>query len=216
MLLVDASGSGEFGTADRMKGEVAVEICALLAFCAIKNNDKVGLIVFTDQIEKFVPPRKGRKHALRVIRELLYHQPQRKGTDIAGALEYMSHVVRRHSVVFLVSDFLDEEYEKSLLLTSKRHDLIAVSIADPRERELPGGGLLKLKDAETGESMVVDLSDYQFRRMFEEQRREFEERRRRLMLSLDIDHIDISTDKSYVDPLVQFFRRREKRLSRLG
>jgi uncharacterized protein (DUF58 family) len=216
MFVVDRSASGEFGSQDKFKGEIAAEICALLAFAAIKNNDKVGLIIFTDQIELFIPPQKGRRHVLRVVREILAFKPGHRGTDIAEALDYLNRILRKTAIVFLISDFLDEGFGKSLLLTSKRHDLIAVTIIDPKERELPRRGLLKLKDAETGAEMVVDLSDYQFQRLFKEKRDEFEEKRRRMLISLNIDSIDIYTDRSYVDPLTKFFRTRERRLSRLG
>jgi uncharacterized protein (DUF58 family) len=137
MLVVDVSGSGDFGTVERMKGEIAVEICALLAFSAIKNHDKVGLIIFSDRIEKFVPPRKGRRHVLRVLRELLYFEPEGHGTDIGMALEYLTHVTKRRAVVFLVSDFLSKDYQRPLSIAGRRHDVVAIKVADPREAELP-------------------------------------------------------------------------------
>ena len=156
MLLFDVSGSGDFGTRERLKSEVGVEICALLAFSAIKNNDKVGLIIFSDQVEKFVPPRKGRRHVLRVLRELLYHEPQGKGTDIAGALEYLTHVQRKKAVSFLVSDFQDEGFEKALAVAGRRHDLIAVRLGDQRERDLPESKV-DVIDIETGQPYVKPL-----------------------------------------------------------
>ncbi|NUO81345.1 DUF58 domain-containing protein, partial [candidate division KSB1 bacterium] len=156
MLLVDVSSSGEFGTHEQMKGDIAAEICALLAFSAIKNNDKVGLIIFTDRIEKFVPPKKGRTHVLRVLREVLYHKPEGHGTNITTALEYLNRVIRRKAVVFLVSDFLSEGYEKALRVAGKRHDLVAIPITDPRETEIPNVGLVELEDAETGEVHLLD------------------------------------------------------------
>ena len=140
MLVVDVSASGDFGSHARMKGEVAVEICAVLAFSATTNNDKVGLIIFSDRIEKFVPPRKGRRHVLRVLRELLYFKPEGRGTDIAGALEYLARVVRRRAVVFVVSDFLGDGYEKALAVAGRRHDTVAIRMSDPREHQLPAGG----------------------------------------------------------------------------
>ncbi|MGY8778566.1 MAG: DUF58 domain-containing protein, partial [Longimicrobiales bacterium] len=149
MLVVDVSASGEFGSRGRWKGEVAVEICALLAFSAIKNNDKVGLIIFSDRIEKFVPPRKGRKHVLRVLRELLFHEPEGRGTDLTVALEYLNHVQRKKAVTFLVSDFQDEGFDRALAVAGRRHDLIAVRLGDRRERTLPPLGYLELEDPET-------------------------------------------------------------------
>ncbi|MFQ5628135.1 MAG: DUF58 domain-containing protein, partial [bacterium] len=156
MLLVDASRSADFGTQKQMKGEIAAEICALLAFSAIKNNDKVGLIIFTDKIEIFVPPRKGKKHVLRVIRELLYHKPVGAQTDLSLALEYLSRLITRRAVVFLISDFQDENYEQSLRIASRKHDLIAITITDPREVVLPDVGFIELEDAETGETILID------------------------------------------------------------
>ncbi|HBD97773.1 MAG TPA: DUF58 domain-containing protein, partial [Gemmatimonadetes bacterium] len=149
MLVVDVSASGDFGTQERLKGEVAVEICALLAFSAIKNNDKVGLIIFSDHVEKFVPPSKGKRHVLRVLRELLYHRPEGRGTDITAALDYLNHVQRKRAVTFLVSDFRDAGFEKSLAVAGRRHDMIAVRVGDLREREIPSVGLLELEDPET-------------------------------------------------------------------
>ena len=146
VLVVDVSASGNFGTRERLKGEVAVELSAVLAFSAIKNNDKIGLILFSDRIEKFVPPRKGRKHVLRVLRELLYHRPEGRGTDIGGALEYLSRVIPRRAVVFLVSDFMGKDFSRPLSVAGKRHDLIAVRMGDPRESELPSMGMLELEE----------------------------------------------------------------------
>jgi uncharacterized protein (DUF58 family) len=211
MLLVDVSSSGEFGTVDRMKGEIAVEICALLAFSAIKNNDKVGLIIFTDRIEKFVPPKKGRSHVLRVLRELLYHRPEGHGTDIALALEYLSRVTTRRAVVFLVSDFLSENYEKALRIANRRHDLVAITITDPRELELPDIGFVELEDAETGEIVLIDTSDFGVQETFTTETSEARRRRDHLFRSMDVDTIDIRTDISYVEPLIRFFRQRAKR-----
>ena len=211
MLLVDASGSGDFGSLNQAKGEIAVEICALLAFSAIKNNDKVGLIIFTDQVEKFIPPRKGRKHVLRVLRELLYFRPTHKGTDIGAVLEYLNRIQRRRSVTFLVSDFLGENFDKQLRVAGRRHDMIAVRIGDPREEELPRVGLLELEDAESGEHVVVNTSDPRVRTLF----RENVLRRRaaldQLLRQTGIDRIDIRTDCSYVEPLIRFFQQRARR-----
>ena len=211
MLVVDVSASGDFGTRERMKGEVAVEICALLAFSAIKNNDKVALIIFSDRIEKFVPPRKGRAHVLRVLRELFYHRPEGRGTDIAGALEYLTHVVRRRAVAFLVSDFMSKGFEKPLSVAGRRHDLIAVRLGDRREESLPPVGYVEFEDAETGELFLVNTSDARFRAGFEERSAKARAGLERTLRRSRVDLIDIRTDESYVQPLMRFFKERERR-----
>jgi uncharacterized protein (DUF58 family) len=211
MLLFDVSGSGDFGTRERLKSEVAVEICALLAFSAIKNNDKVGLIIFSDGVEKYVPPRKGRRHVLRVLRELLFHEPQGKGTDIAGALEYLTHVQRKKAVSFLVSDFQDEGFEKALAVAGRRHDLIAVRLGDQRERDLPEVGFVELEDPETGERVVVNTSGAGFRSRFSDLALEARERTNKLLRRSKVDVIDIETGAPYVKPLMRFFRERASR-----
>ncbi|HYW68387.1 MAG TPA: DUF58 domain-containing protein, partial [bacterium] len=156
MFVVDASGSGAFGSVSRFKAELAAELCAVLAFSATRNNDRVGLVMFSDRIEKVVPPQKGRRHVLRVVRELLYSTPEGTGTDIPMALDYLANVVRRHAVVFLVSDFQTSGYDRALAVANRRYDLIAVDVSDPREQELPRVGLVELEDAETGERISVD------------------------------------------------------------
>ena len=208
MLVVDVSASGDFGTRERLKGEVAVEICALLAFSAIKNNDKVGLIIFSDHVEKFVPPRKGKRHVLRVLRELLYHQPEGRGTDIRAALDYLNHVQRKKAVTFLVSDFRDGGFEKSLAVAGRRHDLIAVRMGDLREREIPSVGLLELEDPETGERLVVNTSDARFRSSFSERSRAARQELDRTLRRSKVDVIDIETGELYVRPLMRFFQDR--------
>ncbi len=212
MLLVDVSSSGEFGTVEQMKGEIAVELCAILAFSAIKNNDRVGLIIFTDQIEKFVPPKKGKKHVLRVIRELLYFKPETKKTNITEALEYLHKVIKRKSVAFLISDFISGDYKKALELTNKKHDLIAITITDPRELTFPDVGLIELEDAETGEQVLVDTSDEEVRRLFSELNTRQREKRHKFFRSINLDFIDITTNRPYVDEVIKFFRMRSKRL----
>ena len=211
MLVVDVSASGDFGTQERMKGEVAVEICALLAFSAIKNNDKVGLIIFSDHVEKFVPPRKGKRHVLRVLRELLYHRPECRGTDIKAALDYLNHVQRKRAVIFLVSDFRDTGFEKSLAVAGRRHDMIAVRVGDLREREIPPVGFLELEDPETGERLVVNTSDPRFRADFRERSRYAREELDRTLRRSRVDVIDIETGEPYVRPLMRFFRDRMRR-----
>ncbi len=211
MLVVDVSASGDFGTKERMKGEVAVEICALLAFSAIKNNDKVGLIIFSDRIEKFVPPRKGRRHVLRVLRELLFHEPEGRGTDITAALEYLTHVQRKKAVTFLVSDFQDDGFERALAIAGRRHDLIAIRLGDERERVLPALGYLELEDPETGERVLVNTSDADFRSAFS---KGVAGRRKALDTALrkgKVDVIDIQTGQPYVKPLMRFFKERARR-----
>jgi uncharacterized protein (DUF58 family) len=211
MLLVDVSSSADFGTVERMKGEIAIEICALLAFSAIKNNDKVGLIIFTDRIEKFVPPKKGKTHVLRVLRELLYYEPEGKGTDLSLALEYLSRVITRRSVVFLVSDFISDDYQKAMQIANKRHDLVAITITDPREIELPNIGLVELEDAETGEIIMLDTADSTTRQTFTREASNSREERDKSMRSMNVDSIDIRTDVSYIEPLIKFFRMRARR-----
>ena len=212
MLMVDVSSSSDFGTVAQMKGEIAVEICALLAFSAINNNDKVGLILFTDEIEKFIPPKKGRQHVLRVIRELLYFKPKGKHTNINNALEYLSKVISKKSVVFTVSDFIAEEYEKALRIASKKHDVVAITVTDPKEVELPTAGFIELEDAETGDTILVDTTDAEIRNVFSVKSQEEKEKRVKLFKSMNVDFIDITTDRSYMEPLIKFFKMRAKRL----
>ena len=213
MLMVDVSSSGNFGTISQMKGEVAAELCAVLAFSAIKNNDKVGLMIFSDKIEKFIPPRKGKQHVLRVIREILYFKPEESRTDLNVALEYLSRVIIRKSIVFLISDFLTENYEKSLQVANKKHDIIAIDILDPREVEMPSVGLLELEDAETGETVMVDTSNPAIRGSFYSQSKEERETREKFFKSIGVDNITINTDRSYVEPITKFFRMRARRLA---
>jgi len=211
VLLVDASSSGRFGTRERFKSEVAAELCALLAFSAIKNNDKVGLIIFTDSIEKFVPPKKGRSHVLRLIREIIYFQPEGVATDIGLALEYLTKVVKRKSVVFLVSDFFFEGYTKPLQLANRKHDVVAIKISDPRETAFENVGLIELEDAETGEVVLINTGSKEFRREFAARADEDLQNLQRSFRLVNIDFINIRTDHSYIVPLVNFFKMREKR-----
>ena len=213
MLLVDTSASADFGTQEQTKAEIAAEISALLAFSAIKNNDKVGLICFTNEVELFIPPHKGKKHVLRVIREILYFEPHQRTTNISRALEYVDRVLRRKSVVFLISDFKDSGYEKRLLATSKRHDLIAVAIRDAREEELPDVGLIELVDAETGEVFILDTRHGQTREKYRQLNQRKIEEHQKLFRSNRIDSIEIRTDGSYVEPLIRFFHQRAGRES---
>lgn len=211
ILAVDCSASERFGTAAQTKGEMAAEIAALIAFTAIKNNDRVGLLMFTDQVELYVPPGKGVEHVLRVVRELLIFRPRHRGTSLALGLEKLNKMVRKRAVVFLISDFLDDGYERQLRLASRRHDLIAVTLADLREEELPSLGLLRLEDAETGREIVVDTSRRSVRRAFVNAARERREARAALLKRAGVDVVDVRTDHSYERPLLQFFRRRQRR-----
>ncbi len=211
MLAVDVSASGDFGTRERLKGEMAVEICALLAFSAIKNNDKVGLLIFSDRIEKFVPPRKGRRHVLRVLRELLYHEPEDTGTDITLALEYLSRVLKRRSVVFLVSDFIGEGFKKAMSVAGRRHDLVAIQMEDRRELVIPPVGFMEFVDAETGQHVVVNTSDARFREAYVADAEARESALREMFRKTRVDVIRIETGSDYVQPLMRFFKDRARR-----
>jgi len=211
MMMVDLSGSLMFGSVEKTKQEIAAELSAILAFSALKNNDKVGLILFTDKIEKFVPPRKGRSHVLRIIREVLSFEPEGKTTNIKGALEYFNNAIKKRSIVFLLSDFMDSGYEKILRIIGRKHDLIGLVINDERENMMPGIGLVKFTDAETGEERWLDTSNKSVQKKLAEYRFEMKAKRKSLFLSSRLDSVEISTGQSYIPPLVQFFRLREKR-----
>jgi uncharacterized protein (DUF58 family) len=211
MLLVDASSSGEFGTAQRMKGDIAAELCSVLAFSAIKNNDKVGMIIFTDRIEKYIAPKKGSSHVLRLIREVLYFKPEHQRTDINCALDFLGRIIKRRCVVFLVSDFLSTGFEKKLSVANKRHDVVAIKIVDPREIELPNVGFIELEDTETGEQILIDTKDSRARKSFRDHAITEQTNLDMSFRSIDLDHIQIVTDRSYVEPLMAFFRTRAKR-----
>jgi uncharacterized protein (DUF58 family) len=212
MLLLDMSRSSYFGTVSKLKRHLSSEICSLLALSAIKNNDKAGLIIFTDRIEKFVPPRKGLSHVLRIIRETLYHKPEGKGTDIPVALEYLSRVINRSSVAFVISDFYAKGYEKSLSIVNRRHDVIAISITDPRETDLPDIGIVNLEDAETGRNFMLDTSSSSVRSKYRTNALRIFEERQKIFRSTNIDHVDIHTDMPYAMELYKFFRMRERRI----
>lgn len=210
-LLVDLSASGDFGSEKRFKSEIAAELCAVLAFTAIHNNDKVGLIVFTDKVELYIAPKKGRTHVLRLIRELLYFRPERSGTDIVSALDYLNKVVRKKSIVFLVSDFMSASYESVLRATAKKHDLIAVRMSDPREESLPETGYIAMRDAETGANIVVDTSDERLRSEYADTVKVENRNRDKMFIAAGVDQVVINTVKSYIEPLIKFFKLREKR-----
>ena len=211
MLMVDISGSLMFGSVSKTKQRVAAELSAILAFSALKNNDKVGLILFTDKIEKFVPPRKGNIHVLRIIREVLSFEPEGNATDIKAALEFMNNAIKKRSIIFLLSDFLDEDYEKILRVVGKKNDLIGVVLDDRRENEIPPIGLIKFTDAETGEERWIDTSNQRVRRVMKDARKEAVAKRNTMFLTSRLDRIHVQTGVDYIKPLVQFFRMREKR-----
>jgi uncharacterized protein (DUF58 family) len=212
IFVVDLSASGSFGSTDKTKNEIAAELCAVLSFAAIKNNDKVGFIAFTDTVEMFIPPKKGITHSLRIIRELLYFKPGKVSTDITGALDYLSSVMHKKAIVFLVSDFLGTGFEKKMRVIGRRHDLIAVSITDPREVALPDVGLLELEDAETGEIVLIDTGSKAVRGEYEKYGRERSESLKKLLRSMGVDQIDIRTDQDYLKKIMRFFIEREKRI----
>ncbi len=212
MLLIDTSASGAFGSADKLKSEIAAEISAVLAFSAIKNNDRVGAILFTDCVEKFIPPRRGSTHVLRVIREVLFHKPKNPGTGIQKALEHLNLVVHKRSVVFLISDLLDQGFERSLKAVNRRHDVVIIRIVDPREKELPNVGILEIRDAETGEIVHVDTALPWVRGTFRENWDRNQARLSKLFDSHHMDHLTVETDKPYDVPLVRFFEERAKRI----
>jgi len=208
MLLVDLSRSAFFGTINQLKSEMAIEICALLAFSAINNNDKVGLLLFTDSIELFIPPKKGRKHILRIIRELLDFEPKGKGTDLRVALDYFNNLIKKRSICFVLSDFLAEGYEDALRIAARRHDLVGIRITDRREKELPRAGLLRVSDAEADLYRWLDTSSRRVRKQYADwyldRSQAFEEAFRKA----GADQVTIYTDESYVNQLLQFFKKR--------
>jgi uncharacterized protein (DUF58 family) len=211
ILLVDVSGSTEFGTYQQKKSDIIAEISALLAFAAIRNNDKVGLICFTDQVELFIPPRKGKKHVLRLIRDILYCEPKRVTTDLGEALSFLERIQKRKSVVFLISDFRDDNYEKPLKRINPRHDLVAISVADRRETEFPDVGLIELEDTETGEIILFDSSSTKTRRHFQKKNLDEINKRKKFFLENKIDNIEIYADQPYTQSLIHFFQYRHRK-----
>jgi len=212
MLLVDISSSLIFGTFQKTKQQIAAEISAILSFSALKNNDKVGLILFSDKVEKFIPPKKGKSHILRIIRELLSFEGENNGTDIKVALEYFHHIRMKRSIVFLISDFFSEDYKKILGIVAKKHDLIAVRLNDSKEKEIPDAGFIKFIDNETGAERYIDTSDEAVRKYFLQQKEFFENYLKQTFLTYKVDSINIDLNYSYIKPLVDFFKFREKRI----
>jgi uncharacterized protein (DUF58 family) len=219
LLLVDLSASGRFGSGERSKRELAAEVASVLAFSAIRNQDRVGLVLFTDRVEKFIPPAKGRSHVLRVVRETLFFEPEHTGTDLAAALEFARRVVPHRAVTFLISDFLlpgsaqglPESVRRAVTLANRRHDLVALSTTDPRERELPDVGFVTLDDAETGEQLEVDTSDPVLRRRYAEAAAAHAESLRHALRGCGVDLLELATDAPYLPALQRFFRGRVRR-----
>ena len=208
LLVVDISGSSDFGSRDKFKREIAAEICAILGFSAIKNNDKVGLLLFSDQVELFVPPKSGRRHVLRLIRDLFAHEPCSSGTSIQAALDHILRVIRRRSIVLLVSDFLDEGFEKELRMVSRRHDTVAVQLQDPREKSLPSLGLVTLFDPETNRARLLDTGSRVVRQAFRQSSLDRNTQLKVLFRRARVDHVEIQCGEDFVDPLAKFFRAR--------
>ncbi|MBK8014377.1 MAG: DUF58 domain-containing protein [Deltaproteobacteria bacterium] len=212
MLLVDLSASGMFGTRRRTKRRLLAEVSGLLAFSAISNNDRVGLLLFSEETELFVPPRKGRKHVLRVVREIIEAEPAKPGTNIGAALAYLSRVQKRRAVTFLLSDFLDDGFDAPLKVALARHDVIAMRVTDPAELDLPNLGIVEVVDLESGETAVVDSASDRVRAAYSTQRRAAREAAKKRLSRVDCDLVELSTDQDYVAPLVSFFRMRARRL----
>jgi len=213
MLLVDLSASERFGSVDKPKIETVAEVAALLAFSAIKNNDRVGLVLFTDRVERFVPPKKGRSHVMRVVTEILNANPEGEGTDLTVALDLLGGIGKRRSVAFLISDFIADHYEKPLRVVSAKHDLIPIQIVDPREDELPDVGLALVEDLETGELVEIDTSNLAVRAQYARDAHRQRASREHLFRKLQLDHVTVRTDRDFVKPLTELFRLRQKRLT---
>jgi uncharacterized protein (DUF58 family) len=211
MLLVDASASTHFGTVKQLKSEMAAELAALFAFSAITNNDKVGLVMFSDHVELALPPKKGTRHVLRVIREVLSFSPQGRGTDVSAALEHLNHASKRRCVTFVISDFLDTHARLALKIANRRHDVIAVVLDDPRDLSLPDVGLVELEDAERGDRILIDTGDPRVRRDFEQRAQQVRRERDRMLRGVDVDAITVRTDRPYTEALLRFFHMRERR-----
>ena len=216
MLTVDVSGSGDFGTRNRFKRELAVELAAVMSFAATTNNDRVGLLLFTDRVELLVPPRKGRSHVLRMVRDLLVFQPVGSGTDLRLALDTVHQMLKRRSIVFLVSDFLadPESYRQAMLVANRRHDVVAFDLSDPLEHEIADVGILALEDAESGQLRWVDTGSGEWRREFSERTARLEERKREVMIAAGVDRISVTTERDYVAEVGAFFKDRLRRLGR--
>ena len=210
MLIIDVSGSKNFGTQKQMKQELVTELSAVLAFSAIQNNDKIGVIFFSDKVEKFIPPKKGKSHILRIIRELIAFEPENKGTDIGEALRYFNNVIKKRAVCFVISDFIGDNFEAPLKIANKKHDVVTISINDKREEELPDIGLIQMKDAETGEVKWIDTGNKSIRQNYKKNYLRNKEEVNQLFKNSGVDSIQLRTDMDYIKPLIQFFKRRVK------
>lgn len=208
MLIVDVSGSGEFGTKKQTKKEMVTEMAATLAFSAIQNNDKIGVILFSDKIEKFIPPQKGKKHVLYIIRELLGFEPSSKKTNIKGALQYFTNVIKKHCTAFLITDFIDTDYEKALIIANQKHDMVALHVYDRREMDLPDIGLLKVKDAERGTDFWIDTSSKKLRAAYSDRWHAKLDYVKQVLAKSGVDSVSISTEDDYVKSLMKLFRMR--------
>ena len=208
MMLIDVSASGNFGTNKQIKRELATELAAVLAFSAIKNNDKVGIIFFSNKVEKFIPPKKGKSHILRIIREVLSFQPTGKKTDLSEGLRYFNSVIKKRSICFILSDFITPEFEKSLRIANRKHDLVGIRIYDKRENTLPNVGLMPIEDAESEEIIFLDTSDKQVRKDFKNNAVKKIQKLKKIFFSSGVDLIDIETGVDYVKPLINFFKNR--------
>ncbi|MBA3286276.1 MAG: DUF58 domain-containing protein [Nitrosopumilus sp.] len=211
MLLVDVSASGDFGSQVQFKKEMMTEICAVLSFSAIQNNDKIGMLFFSDKIEKFIPPKKGKSHILRIIRELIEFTPQHNKTNIAQALRYFTNVIKKRSIAFLISDFMDDNFADALKLAAKKHDIVGIRIYDEREEELPDIGLIKVSDPETGNTHWLDTSSRNIRNEYKKNWVENQHKLETTFRRSGVDNVSIRTDRSYVQPLMNLFKRRERR-----
>jgi hypothetical protein len=211
ILLVDMSASGEFGTKQQFKKDLITELCAVLSFSAIQNNDKIGIIFFTDRIEKFIPPKKGKSHILRIIRELIEFTPEGRGTDLAPALKYLTNAIKKRSICFLISDFQSPDYEDALKLANKKHDVVALRVQDPGENTLPNIGLIRMMDPETGQWQLIDTAVKEVRDQFDRNRNDFNKKLEALFARSGVDAAILQTNQSYVKPLMQLFKNRGRR-----
>lgn len=211
MLAVDVSGSADFGTGEYFKGEAMTHVAALIAFSAIKNKDQVGLILFSDQVEHYVPPGKGRGHVHRILRDLFYFKPKSRRTRLATGLDYLQGVLKKRSAIFVISDFMDENFDQSLRLLGRKHDVTALVMQDKAEIQLPDLGVIDLQDAETGELVTVDTSSPGFRRDFETQLKQRRDKREKLLKQSQVGRVDLDSSGNYVDPLISFFKTRKRR-----
>lgn len=211
VLLVDVSASGDFGTRKQFKKDLITELCAVIAFSASTNNDKIGVIFFTDTIEKFIPPKKGKSHILRIIRELINFEPKGKGTNITQALRYLTNAVKKKSIVFLISDFMTSGFEDALKISNRKHDVVALQITDAAEKSIPDIGLIKIRDNESGKLIWVNTSSKAFRNNYVSQSSLFEQKLKEIFNRSGVDHAEIDTEKGYIKPLMNLFKRRETR-----